>query len=121
MSTWKRTPTLMDTLARRRTDLRAWANDLGIGSYSEAVLTCANMGMVPPSQAEWDVAFPPAKAIDNPEPLSDTLDSTESAEETHTQVVSDSFPDVITVPDAPRFHGDAVAKPRRRRAEKKGE
>jgi len=57
---------LVDVVRRRRTTLKALVNELGLTTYAGLEIWCARMGMVPPSEADFNLLFPPAARVNSP-------------------------------------------------------
>lgn len=55
---YQRTPDLSDVLHRRRMTLRQYCEEQQIGSYAELVYVVGSNGMNPPTEEQWNAAFP---------------------------------------------------------------
>jgi len=58
---------LADVLRRRRTTLAAFIAELGITTYTSLEIWCKRMGVNSPTQAEFEVVFPPQVHINSPQ------------------------------------------------------
>lgn len=58
--------TLTNVLRRRRTTLKELVNDLGVSTYAGLQRWCDRMGIVAPSQDEFDKVIPPSVRVNSP-------------------------------------------------------
>lgn len=58
---------LTDLLRRRKMTLRQFIDELGLTTWSALQLRCERMGIVEPTQAEFDVAMPPINRVNSPQ------------------------------------------------------
>jgi hypothetical protein len=49
---------LADLLKRRRASLKKWCKEVGIQTYDQLIVYCDKIGVVAPSEAEWESAAP---------------------------------------------------------------
>lgn len=58
---------LADVLRRRRSTLKTLVSEIGLTTYTGLSIWCDRMGMVPPSQEEFDAIFPPEAKVNSPQ------------------------------------------------------
>lgn len=59
--------TLADVLRRRRSTLVVLVGELGLTTYAGLTNWCRRMGVVPPDEAQFLVAFPAAGRVNSPQ------------------------------------------------------
>jgi len=58
---------LADVLRRRKTNLRAFIDSLGLTTYASLNIMCVRLGVAPPSESEFDLARPPTERVNSPQ------------------------------------------------------
>lgn len=56
---------LADLLRRRRTTLTTFVGSLGVTTHAALAIWCDRMGVIPPTQEEFDVSFPLSSRVNS--------------------------------------------------------